>query len=129
MREHNLTAGGESSGHIVLLEHNVTGDAIIAALQILAILIRRDQPLSVLAGAYQPLPEAHVTVPLKGNGRPSESALDAIRQEGAEALGGVGRVVIRASGTEPIVRVMVQHDRLREAEHLAKELAGKVGAL
>jgi phosphoglucosamine mutase len=129
MRERGLTAGGESSGHIVLLEHNVTGDALIAALQVLAIMVRRDQPLSVLAGAYQPLPEAHVSIPLQGNGRPSPSALESISREAEDGLGGAGRVVIRSSGTEPIVRVMVQHDRLREAERLAKELAEKVRAL
>ncbi|MCP4643507.1 MAG: phosphoglucosamine mutase, partial [bacterium] len=129
MREKGLLLGGESSGHIILLEHNVTGDALIAALQVLAIMVRRDQRLSVLASAYQPLPEAHASVPVDNGKRPSEDALDGVRAEAETLLGDQGRAVIRPSGTEPIVRVMVQHERVREAEHLARQLADKVASL
>ncbi len=129
MREHDLVIGGESSGHLILLEHNTTGDAIIAALQVLAIMVRKDQPLSVLAGVYREMPESHAKVPLNGKKKPAQDALDAIVTEAEAAMNGSGRVVIRPSGTEPIVRVMVQHDELRAAETLVQELAAKVGAL
>ena len=129
MREQGLIIGGESSGHIVMLEHNVTGDAMIAALQVLATMIRREQPLSVLANAYHALPESHVSVPLNGKPVPSREALDEVQQQAEEELQGAGRVVIRPSGTEPIVRVMVQHDKLKSAETLAKQLAKKIGAM
>lgn len=129
MREHGISLGGEPSGHLVLLEHNTTGDAAIAALQVLAIMLRRDQPLSVLASVYQPMPEAHANVKLDGGKRPSEEALGKILSEAEERIAGAGRVVIRPSGTEPLVRVMVQHEARRTAESLAKELAGKVSAL
>ncbi|MBN2310891.1 MAG: phosphoglucosamine mutase [Candidatus Hydrogenedentes bacterium] len=129
MRAHGYNLGGESSGHVILLEHNVTGDALIAALHVLAIMVRKDQPLSVLAAPYRPLPEAHATVPLDKKRRPSPEALDQVRQEAEAELGEAGRAVIRPSGTEPIIRVMVQHERLRDAEKLAKALAKRIGAL
>ncbi len=129
MREHGLTVGGESSGHIVMLEHNTTGDATIAALQVLAIMIRRDQPLSVLANAYREMPESHVKVPLNGKEKPAQERLAELVQEAEAELAGAGRVVIRPSGTEPIVRVMVQHEDLRKAELLCHELAKKVASL
>jgi phosphoglucosamine mutase len=128
MREHGLTVGGESSGHMVLLEHNVTGDALIAALHVLATIIRRDQPLSTLAAAYQPMPEAHANVPIAGKERPSNDYLEETQKAAEAELQGAGRVVIRASGTEPIIRVMVQHEKHKTAEALAKTLAKKVGA-
>ena len=129
MREQDLTLGGESSGHIVMLEHNTTGDATIAALHVLAALLRKDQPLSALAGAYQPLAEAHTTVPLDRKKPPSEEWLDKLRREAEAELDGIGCVVIRPSGTEPIVRVMVQHEAIRKAEALARQLADQIAAM
>ncbi|MBI2432660.1 MAG: phosphoglucosamine mutase, partial [Candidatus Hydrogenedentes bacterium] len=129
MREHGLTIGGESSGHIVLLSHNTTGDATIAALQVLAIIVRKEQSLRDLARPYQELPEAHQQVPLNGKPKPDQNALNAIIKEIETELNGAGRVVIRPSGTEPIVRVMVQHESLRMAETLCAQLAERVSAL
>ncbi len=129
MREHGLNIGGESSGHLVMLDHNTTGDAAIAALQILAIMIRNEQPLSTLASVYQEMPEAHAKVALNGKPRPAQDALDKIVDKAEATLDGKGRIVIRPSGTEPIVRVMVQHIDQRAAEILTKELAKKVKQL
>ena len=129
LREKGLTLGGEASGHMVMLEHNVTGDALIAALQVLATMIRRDQPLASLASVYQPMPEAHASVPLNGKPVPDEEAIDAVRNAAESELVGTGRVVIRPSGTEPIIRVMVQHEKLKVAEGLAKQLAKRIASL
>ena len=129
MREHGRTIGGESSGHIVLLQHNTTGDATIAALQVLAILIAKDQSLSDLARVYQELPEAHQKVPLNGKHKPEQGALNALAAEVEQEIQDSGRVVIRPSGTEPIVRIMVQHENLRTAEQLCTQLAERVAAL
>lgn len=129
MREHELALGGESSGHVVMLEYNTTGDALIAALQVLATMVRREAPLSVLASAYQQMPEAHAHVPHDNGAKPSEEKLAEIVREAEAKLKGRGRVVIRASGTEPIIRVMVQHELRREAESLAQELAKQVASL
>lgn len=129
MRENGLLVGGESSGHLVLLEHNTTGDALIAALQVLSIMIRRDQPLSALAQIYREMPESHTKVPLNGKQKPAQEALDALVAEAEAILQGVGRIIIRPSGTEPVIRIMVQHEDLRRAEALVKELAARVSAL
>lgn len=129
MREHGLDVGGESSGHIIMLEHNTTGDAMIAALQILATMIRKDVPLSVIADVYEEMPESRVNVPLSGKDRPPQKKLDALARTVEPELNGSGRVVIRPSGTEPIIRVMVQHDEIRKAEAICKALAEKVAEL
>ncbi len=129
MRAKGLLLGGESSGHIVMLEHNTTGDALITALHILAAMIRNDQPLSVLAGMYQPMPETHTSVPADGKNPLSSDRLDALARDAEAELKGVGRVVIRNSGTEPVIRIMVQHESIRQAEALARQLAEKLRTL
>ena len=129
MRAQRLTLGGEPSGHIVMLEHNTTGDAVIAALHVLATLIRRDQPMSALADVYQPLPEAHAKVPLNAKQPPSDEQLETIQREAEASLNGDGCVVIRRSGTEPVIRIMVQEESIRKAESLTKELASRIASL
>lgn len=124
-----FSVGGESSGHIILLDHNNTGDAIIAALQVLATMIRKDQPLSALASVYQEMPECHAKLPLNGKKKPSQKQLDKIRDDAEAELNGFGRIVIRPSGTEPVVRIMVQHNELRKAEALVKSLSDQVAGL
>lgn len=129
MRAQGLTVGGESSGHIVLLDHNTTGDAMIAALQVLAILVRRNQPLSELARVYQPLPECHRKVAFEGRSKPKQEVLDRVLEEMSGEINGATRVVVRPSGTEPAVRVMVQHEQMRKAESLAQAIAARIETL
>jgi phosphoglucosamine mutase len=112
-----------------MLEYNTTGDALIAALQVLATMVRRDAPLSVLASAYKQMPEVHGHVPHDNGVVVSEEKLAEIVQEAEEKLKGRGRVVIRPSGTEPVIRVMVQHEIRREAETLVEVLVKRVAAL
>jgi phosphoglucosamine mutase len=95
----------------------------------LATMIRRDQPLASLASVYQPMPEANQSVPLNGKPVPSDDAIDAVRKSAEDELVGTGRVVIRPSGTEPVIRIMVQHEKAKVAEGLAKQLAKKIAAL
>lgn len=129
MRSEGMTLGGESSGHIIMLEHNTTGDALITALQVLATMIRTDQSLCELAQQYDAMPEAHAKVPINGAERPSQEALDRIREKAEAGLEGKGRIVIRPSGTEPIIRVMVQHESSREAESLVQALSDEISTL
>ncbi len=129
MRKEGLMLGGESSGHIVLLDYNTTGDALITALQMLATMVRKGRKLSELARDYEAMPERHAKVPLQNGVRPTEEALDRVRKKAEAELKGQGRVVIRPSGTEPVIRVMVQHVSDRTAETLVQELADDIGAL
>lgn len=129
MRSEGMTLGGESSGHIIMLEHNTTGDALITALQVLATMIRTDQSLCELAQQYDAMPEAHAKVPINGAERPSQEALDRVREKAEAGLEGKGRIVIRPSGTEPIIRVMVQHESSREAESLVQALSDEISTL
>ncbi len=129
MRREALLLGGEASGHIVMLEHNTTGDALITALHLLAVMIRKDQPLSAVAAIYQRMPETHTIVPLDGKTSPSTEQLQSIAEESESEMDGHGRVVIRPSGTEPIIRIMVQHESIREAESVAQELADRLANL
>lgn len=126
MRREGLSLGGEPSGHIVMLEYNPTGDAMIAALQTLAIMIRQDQPLSVLARIYQELPECHLRIPFGTDRRPKKEVLESIAAEFEPKINGFGRVVVRLSGTEPVIRIMVQHQEVRDARKWAESVAQKV---
>lgn len=129
MRKGGMLLGGESSGHIIMLEHNTTGDALITALHVLATMIRKGQPISELAKVYQPMPEAHSQVPINGSNRPSQKQLDEVREQAEAGLGDDGRIVIRPSGTEPVIRVMVQHTAATTAKSLVRQLADRIGAL
>lgn len=129
MRREGLTVGGEPSGHIVMLDYNPTGDAMVAALQTLAIMIRREQPLSLIGQVYHEMPECLLRVPCPTERRPDVESLACIAREMEPEMGGQGRVVVRLSGTENVVRVMVQHQEVREARHWAELVADRVAAL
>jgi phosphoglucosamine mutase len=123
MRKRGYNFGGEQSGHLVFAEHATTGDGIVAALQVLAIMVRENKPLSELASVMQRLPQVLVSVTL-----PERKPLDQmprLRQLSSKIeskLGDRGRVLIRWSGTEPKLRVMLEgpsHDQLqKDAERL-----------
>jgi len=127
MRTGGYNLGGEQSGHVVMLDHNTTGDGLLTALQVLAIVRRTGRPLSELVADFERVPQVLVNVSVSRK-RPVEDLpefqkkLDAVEA----ALGGEGRVLVRYSGTEPKARVMVEGDdevRVREyAEDLAAEL-------
>ncbi len=129
MRERNLALGGESSGHIVMMHHNTTGDGLLAALHVLATMIRKEQPLSFLAQIYQAMPEVQISVPLNGKKRPTKKQLAALQEKTEAELAGEGRTVIRKSGTEPVVRIMIQHTSQRKAKSIAHQLEEEVKTL
>jgi phosphoglucosamine mutase len=105
---HNL--GGEQSGHIIMTDFATTGDGLLAGLQILAVLRRQGRPMSEFGRAFQPLPQRLRNCRLNG-GRPLEEADVQRCIAAAEArLNGRGRMLVRASGTEPLIRVMVEAD-------------------
>ena len=127
MRRRGLNFGGEQSGHLIFLDHATTGDGLIAAMQVLAILIRESRPLSELATeVMERVPQVLVNVPLPSR-RPLEDLPNTAHAiaRAEKALGRDGRVLVRWSGTEPKLRVMIEgpkHDRIEEmANDIADE--------
>ncbi|WP_422004131.1 phosphoglucosamine mutase [Pyruvatibacter mobilis] len=110
MRAHGFNLGGEQSGHVVLSDFATTGDGLIAALQVLAVMAETEKPLSDICRLFDPLPQLLRNVRFR-DGAPLEDdeVKDAI-ETGTQALGNSGRLVIRKSGTEPLIRVMAEGD-------------------
>jgi phosphoglucosamine mutase len=118
--------GGESSGHLLCLDRTTTGDALISALQVLAIMKRTGRSLAELAAPMQKYPQVLENVKLARKMDPAASP--AIQEAVAQAqrrLGTTGRIVLRPSGTEPLIRVMVEGSD----EKLVKELASSLAAV
>ena len=110
MKSGGFNVGGEQSGHMILSDHATTGDGTLAALQVLAELVRSGKPASELLHQFDPVPQLLKNVRFAG-GKPLENAnVQAAIAEGEAALAGRGRIVIRASGTEPVIRVMAEGD-------------------
>jgi phosphoglucosamine mutase len=124
MRRSGYTFGGEQSGHLVFLDHATTGDGVIAALQVIAIMVREGRPLSELAGVMTRVPQLTESVKLPDR-RPIEEMPKLSRQiQAAEAtLGAEGRVLVRWSGTEPKLRFMVEGPDPARLETLVREMA------
>ena len=110
MRTHDHNVGGEQSGHIILNDFSTTGDGLIAALQVLAAVIDQDRPISEVCRLFEPLPQVLRNVRFNG-GKPLDAptVLEAI-SDGEARIAKVGRVLIRPSGTEPLIRVMAEGD-------------------
>ena len=110
MRERGYNVGGEASGHIILSDYATTGDGLVAALQVLAVVKKLDQPVSKVCHRFEPLPQIMKNVRYK-TGKPLENAKVQSAITAAEKkLNGQGRLVIRPSGTEPVIRVMAEGD-------------------
>jgi phosphoglucosamine mutase len=110
MRTHGYNIGGEQSGHIILSDYTTTGDGLIAALQVLAVVKRGDKPVSELCHRFEALPQVLKNVRYQ-KGKPLENA--DVRSAIASAerkLGRGGRLIVRPSGTEPVIRVMGEGD-------------------
>jgi phosphoglucosamine mutase len=129
MLRHGYTLGGEQSGHVIFAEHNTTGDGIVTALQVLATMVRSGKPLSELAAVMRRFPQVLRNVRV---GRMGDLAtLPAVQREiqSAEAaLANCGRVLVRYSGTEPLVRVMVEGPDEGQIRALAESIVGAVEA-
>jgi phosphoglucosamine mutase len=110
MREFGFNVGGEPSGHIILSDYATTGDGLVAALQVLAVIKRQDGPVSQVCHRFEPLPQIMKNVRYK-HGHPLENAkVRTAIESGEQRLNGQGRLVIRPSGTEPVIRVMGEGD-------------------
>jgi phosphoglucosamine mutase len=122
--------GGEQSGHIIMLDHATTGDGLLTGLHLLAEMARQDRPLAELAGVMSRYPQVLINVPGVDKSRVAASPElgDAVAAAEAE-LGDAGRVLVRPSGTEPAVRVMVEASDAAQADRLASWLADAIREL
>ena len=127
LRTSGAALGGEQSGHIIFLEHNTTGDGLVTALQLAAVMKRTGKPLSELRKVMRRYPQVLVNVRVADKSRLTTSAavLDAIHAAEVE-LGDSGRVLVRASGTEPVVRVMAEASEQSVAQAIVDKLVGIV---
>jgi phosphoglucosamine mutase len=126
LQEAQACLGGEQSGHIVFTQHATTGDGLLAAVQLLSVLHSRQQNLRAAAQEVMtPLPQVLINVPIQGGIAPQDLLLKnhAAISELEQLLDGKGRVLVRASGTEPLVRVMVEAQTSTEAQEYAERIA------
>jgi phosphoglucosamine mutase len=127
MREHGYNVGGEQSGHIILSDFTTTGDGLIAALQVLAVIRRDGRPASEVCHCFEPVPQVMRNFRFKG-GMPLEN--DQVKRAIAAAevkLNGGGRLVIRRSGTEPVIRVMGEGDNADLLESVVNDIVEVLG--
>jgi phosphoglucosamine mutase len=126
MRERGYNVGGEQSGHVVLSDYSTTGDGLIAALQILAVLIQSDgRPASEVCRVFTPVPQKLTNVRFANGSKPLDCPMvKAAITEGEARLNGTGRLLIRKSGTEPLIRVMAECDD----EALVNQVVGDIAA-
>jgi len=124
LQKNNGNLGGESSGHIICLDRTTTGDGIITALQVLAISIQTGLPLHVLKTGMQKCPQRMINVPIPSDLNISTlpSVQNAI-QEAEQELNNQGRILLRPSGTEPVIRVMVEGIDVQQINTIAHQLA------
>jgi phosphoglucosamine mutase len=128
MRQHGFNVGGEQSGHLVLSDFGTTGDGLVAALQILACVKRQGKTVSEVCNRFDPVPQVLKNVRVSA-GMPLENAT--VRQAIADAeseLAKNGRLLIRPSGTEPLIRVMAEGDDRAQVERIVDELIGVIGS-
>ena len=127
MRKSGCNVGGEQSGHIILADHATTGDGLVAGLQVLASLVEAGAPASALLSQFEPLPQLLKNVRFEGGAEPLEA--DSVRKRIAAAeteLEGRGRLVIRKSGTEPLIRVMAEGDDPALVERVVDDICEAV---
>lgn len=129
MVEHNWTLGGENSGHIIIADKNTTGDGIIASLAVLSAMVQHRLSLNELASAVKLFPQVLINVRFAGGENPLESeAVKAVAADVEKRLEGKGRILLRKSGTEPLIRVMVECEDGTLAKQCAEEIAETVKA-
>src|SRR2546429_1580957 len=110
MREHGFNVGGEPSGHIILSDYTTTGDGLVTALQVLAVVKNQGRPVSQACHRFEPLPQVMKNVRYKA-GKPLEDAhVRSALADAEQRLDRQGRLVVRPSGTEPVIRIMGEGD-------------------
>jgi phosphoglucosamine mutase len=127
MVEAGFNVGGEQSGHVILTDHATTGDGLVAALQVLTVLVGQDRPASEVCRVFEPLPQVLRNVSFNDSSPPLDrkEVVEAIR-DGENSLGAGGRLLIRPSGTEPVIRVMAEGEDEAQVLDVVEQVAGAI---
>ena len=126
MRKHNFNLGGEQSGHMVMSDFSTTGDGLIAALQVLAVMKQTDRPVSDLCRVFDPVPQILENVRFNAGVPLENEDVKAVIAACEARLGNQGRLVIRKSGTEPLIRVMGEGDDAALVQDVVAEIVGSI---
>ncbi len=130
MLRRDVALGGEQSGHVILSDYVTTGDGLVTALALLDLMVRSGKPLSELAKVMEIYPQTLINVPVAGSAAMVAGA-EVVKRAVTEAedrLGGEGRILLRPSGTEPVVRVMVEHEDETVCRAVCEEVAAVVSS-
>lgn len=122
MREHGYNFGGEQSGHIILSDYVTTGDGLVSALQLLDVVMRLQRPVSEICHRFEPVPQILRNVGYKSSAPLERAPVKAAIKEGMARLGKDGRLIIRPSGTEAVIRVMAEGDDLKLVESVTSDI-------
>ena len=126
MRAHGFNVGGEQSGHIVMSDFSTTGDGLVAALQVLAEVVRLKKPVSDVCKMFEPLPQILKNVKFKGGQPLDDLSVKSAIKDAEAMLGKTGRLVIRPSGTEPVIRVMAEGEDEILVHKIVTDLCGVI---
>ena len=126
MRAMGRNLGGEQSGHIIMTDYTTTGDGIVAALQVLSVLVQSDAPASEVCRVFDPLPQVLRSVPINGADPMGADSVKAAVAEAEAALANTGRLLIRKSGTEPLIRVMAEGEDAGMVGRIVDDLARQI---
>ncbi len=126
MRSGGFNVGGEQSGHMIMLDHATTGDGTIAALQVLAALVQSGKKASELLHLFDPVPQLLKNVRYSGGAPLENETVKSVIAEAEAELAGKGRLVIRPSGTEPVIRVMAEGDDQAQVEAVVDRICGAI---
>ncbi len=126
MREHGCNLGGEQSGHVIMADYATTGDALISALQVLAVLVEAHRPASEVLRVFKPLPQIMKNVRVNGAAPLDMPAVKSAIAAAERYLGGQGRILVRRSGTEPLIRVMAEGEDERQVVRIVDDVAAVI---
>lgn len=127
MLKHGHNFGGEQSGHIIFSDYNTTGDGLVTAVNLLKVLVKHNKPLAEIKNVMQVYPQILINVKVKDKAKYSrDDKISSVVKEAEEILGNSGRVIVRPSGTEPLIRVMVEGEDESKIERLAQDIASVI---
>ncbi len=129
MREHGYNLGGEQSGHLVLSDFSTTGDGLVSALQVLACVKKQGKPVSEVCKKFEPVPQLLKNVRFSGGKPLDDKHVINVIEDATQRLGKAGRLVIRPSGTEPLIRVMAEGDDRELVESVVNEIISVISAV